>query len=194
MKKTLLIPALVAIGSLGFTATASAQDVTCDDIIWGPEILADNPNIGDACLDVVEKGGSMAAKFTARIVRQSVNSTIVQWQLPDGSWSAAQRRYPARGATAEINNQTVRIADLADRQEVNVYFPMSDGTWSLPVAEMAEEAAAPPPPPPPPPPAPEPEPEPEMLPTTATQVPAFALLGGLLLLLGGAVSFVRTRL
>jgi LPXTG-motif cell wall-anchored protein len=33
-----------------------------------------------------------------------------------------------------------------------------------------------------------------MLPTTATQVPMFALLGGLLLLLGGAVSFLRSRL
>lgn len=42
-------------------------------------------------------------------------------------------------------------------------------------------------------PEPEPEPEPVALPTTATQVPAFALLGGLLLLLGGAVSFVRNR-
>jgi hypothetical protein len=187
-----LIPALVVVGSLGFSTTASAQDVTCDDIIWGPEILADNPNIANACLDVVEKGNTMAAKFTARVVRQSVNSTIVQWRLPDGSWSSAQRRFPARGATAEISGRDVRIADLADRQEVNVYFPMTGGTWSLPVAEVVEEAAAPPPPPPPPPPAP--EPEPEMLPTTATQVPAFALLGGLLLLLGGAVSFVRTRL
>ncbi len=189
MKKTFLISALVAVGSLGFTATASAQDVTCGDIIWGPEILADNPNVGSACLDVVDKNGTLAAKFTARVVRQSVNSTIVQWQMPDGSWSPAQRRYPARDAIAEISDRPVRIADLADRQVVNVYFPMG-GHWSLPV----EEAAAPPPPPPPPPPAPEPEPEPEMLPTTATQIPAFALLGGLLLLLGGAVSFVRTRL
>jgi len=32
------------------------------------------------------------------------------------------------------------------------------------------------------------------LPTTATQVPLFALLGGLFILLGGAVSFARTRL
>mgnify|MGYP000255323501 CR=1 FL=1 len=46
MKKTLLIPALVAIGSLGFTATASAQDVGCHEIIWGPESLAANTNIG----------------------------------------------------------------------------------------------------------------------------------------------------
>jgi hypothetical protein len=192
MKKTILFSALIAVGSLGFAATASAQDYTCDDIIWGPEILADNPNIGDACLDLVEKGGTWAAKYRARVVRQSVNSTIVQWQLPDGSWTAAQRRFPARDATAEMGGQSVRISDLPERQEVNVYMPLG-GAWTLPVEE-ATAAAAPPPPPPPPPPAPEPEEEPEALPTTATQVPAFALLGGLLLLLGGAVSFVRTRL
>ena len=115
---------------------------------------------------------------------------LASMQLPDGSWSAAQRRFPERGATAEIGGQNVRISDLADRQVVNVYFPLGEH-WNLPPEPAAAAAAAPPPPPPP---APEPEPEPEMLPTTATQVPAFALLGGLLLLLGGAVTFVRTRL
>ena len=192
MKKTFLISALIAVGSLGFATTASAQDVTCDDLVYAPELLADNPNIGDACLDVVEKGGTLAAKFRARVVRQSVNSTIVQWQLPDGSWSGAQRRYPERSAYAEISGERVRIVDMADRQEVNVYLPMNDG-WTLPMAAAAEEEAAPPPPPPPPAPAPVEE-EPVVLPTTATQVPAFALLGGLLLLLGGAVSFARMRL
>jgi LPXTG-motif cell wall-anchored protein len=33
-----------------------------------------------------------------------------------------------------------------------------------------------------------------MLPTTATQLPMLALLGGVLLLMGGLVSVVRTRL
>ena len=192
MKRTALISTLIAVGALGFTAAANAQDVGCDDIVWGSEILADNPNIGDACLDVVEKGGVNAAKFTARVVRQSVNSTIVQWQLPDGSWSAAQRRYPDRGSFAEIGGQTVRISELAARQEMNVYLP-EGGYWTLPAPEPEPAAAPPPPPPPPPAPEPEPEPEPAALPTTATQVPAFALLGGLLLLLGGAVSFVRNR-
>jgi len=191
MKRTALISTLIAVGALGFTAAANAQDVGCDDIIWGSEILADNPNIGDACLDVVDKQGVLAAKFTARVVRQSVNSTIIQWQLPDGSWSAAQRRFPERGSTAEIGGESVAISDLAARQEVNVYLPVNE-YWTLPAPEPTA-AAAPPPPPPPPAPEPEPEPEPAALPTTATQVPAFAILGGLLLLLGGAVSFVRNR-
>ena len=192
MKKTILICMLVLLGALGFTV--NAQAATCADVIWSAETLADNPNIGDACLEVVEKNGVQAVKMHAKIVRQATNSTIVQWKMPDGSWSSAERRYPARGATAELSGQTVKITDLAARQEVNVYIPMA-GNWSLPAPAPAA-AAAPPPPPPPPPPAPEPEPEPEpvALPTTATQIPLLALLGGLFILLGGMVSVVRTRL
>ena len=186
MKKTMLIITLVLLGALGFTTTAQAT--SCSDVIWSAGTLEDNPNVAGACLDVVDKRGSQAVKLTARVVRQGVNSTIVQWQMPDGSWSASERRFPERGATAEIGGQEVRILDMAPRQVVNVYIPM-ENNWSLPEPVVA---AAPPPPPPAP--APEPEPEPEALPTTATQIPLFALLGGLLLLLGGAVSFARTRL
>jgi len=188
MKKMMLITMLVLLGALGFTTTAQAA--SCSDVIWSAEMLESSPNIANACQEVVEKRGTEAVKLHARVVRQGVNSTIVQFQLPDGSWSPSERRYPERGATAEIAGQTVRISEMAPRQEVNVYIPMA-GNWSLPAPPVA---AAAPPPPPPPAPAPEPEPEPEALPTTASQVPLFALLGGLLILLGGAVSFARTRL
>jgi hypothetical protein len=186
MKKTMLITMLVLLGALGFTTTAQAA--SCSDVIWSSVTLADNPSVADACLGVVDKRGSQAVKLTARVVRQGVNSTIVQWELPDGSWTAAERRFPKRGATAEIGGQEIAILEMAPRQVINVYIPM-ENNWSLPAPVVA---AAPPPPPPAP--APAPEPEPEALPTTATQIPLFALLGGLLILLGGAVSFARTRL
>ena len=186
MKKTMLIIMLVLLGALGFTTTAQAA--SCSDVIWSAETLEASPNVANACLGVVDKRGSQAVKLTARVVRQGVNSTIVQFQLPDGSWTASERRFPERGATAEIGGQEIKILEMAPRQEVNVYIP-AENNWSLPEPVVA---AAPPPPPPAP--APAPEPEPEALPTTATQIPLFALLGGLLILLGGAVSFARTRL
>ena len=109
MKKTVLISALIAIGGLGFTATASAQDVGCDDLIWSPETLADNPNIGAACLDVVEKRGTMAAKFRARIVRQTVTPSPVVLTLsghegksPRGLACGADGSWIASGATSVI--------------------------------------------------------------------------------------------
>jgi len=86
----------------------------------------------------------------------------------------------------------VKILELKPNQEVNVYVPAA-GNWSLPAAAPVA-AAAPPPPPPPPPAEPEPEPAPVALPTTATQVSLFALLGGLFVLLGGIVGVARMRL
>jgi hypothetical protein len=191
MKKTILITTLVLLGALGFTV--NAQAASCGDVIWTAEALENNPNIADYCLEVMEKRGTQAVKLRARIVRQGVNSTIVQWQRPDGSWAPSERRYPERGATAEIGGQEVAIADLAPRQEVSVYIPAA-GNWSLPAPAPAAAAAPPPPPPPPPPAEPEPEPEPVALPTTATQVSLFALLGGLFILLGGAIGVARMRL
>lgn len=188
MKKTILIPTLILLFGMGFTLSASAANYTCADLTWSAQRLAKNANIGNVCLEVVERNGGTFAKLRARIVRQGVNSTVVQYQRPDGTWSASERVFP-EGFEALIAGQNVRIADLAPRQEVNVYIKGQDN-FTLP----APVAAAAPPPPPPPAPAPEPEPEPEALPTTATQLPLFALLGGLLLLMGGLVSVVRTRL
>jgi LPXTG-motif cell wall-anchored protein len=191
MKKTMLVILLVLLGATGFTATAQAA--TCDDVVYSATMLASNPNIGDACLEVIEEEEVTVVKLHARVVRQSVNSTIVQWQLPDGSWTDPDRTYPPYGATARIGGKEVRISDLAPKQEVNVYV-VSEGNFTI--AEVSEPAPAPAAAPAPAPKAaaPAPEPMPSSLPKTATQVPMFALLGGLLILLGGAVSFVRTRL
>ena len=191
MKKTLLLFLVVLFGGLGFTASASAQDVSCSDIVWSETALEVNPNIADFCLEVVEKRGQQMARMTARVVRQSVNSTIVQWQRPDGSWSPSERRYPDRGFMAEIGGSNVKISDLPARQEVNVYVAATD-MWSIPApAAVAAPAAAPAPAPAA---APAPEPAPVMLPATATQLPMLALLGGLLVLLGGAVGLLRSRM
>ena len=192
MKKITLFTMLVLLGALGFTS--AAQALTCDDITYTDALLATNPNVGESCLEVVDRGNASFVKLKARVVRQSVTSTIVQWQMPDGSWSESDRTYPPYGATAEIGGKEVRIADLAPKQEVNVYI-VKENNWVVTedVAAPAAVAAAPAPAPAPQA-APAPEPKPLALPTTATQVPLFALLGGLLILLGGAVSFVRTRL
>jgi hypothetical protein len=188
MKKTILIPTLILLIGMGFTVSASAADYTCADLTWSSERLAKNANIANVCLDVVDRNGGTFAKLHARIVRQGVNSTVVQYQRPDGTWSASERVFP-EGFEALIAGKNVRISDLAPRQELNVYIRGQDN-FTLP----APVVAAAPPPPPPPAPEPEPEPEPVALPTTATQLPLFALLGGLLMLMGGLVSVVRTRL
>ena len=189
MKKMILVPMLILIIGMGFTVSASAADYSCSDLTWSESRLVINANIANVCLEVVEKNGANFAKLRARIVRQGVNSTVVQYQLPDGGWAPSERVF-ASGFEAQIGGEAIKISELAARQVVNVYI-RGEGNFTVPEPVVA---AAPPPPPPPPAPEPEPEPEPVALPTTATQIPLFALLGGLMLLMGGLVSVVRTRL
>ncbi len=192
MKKILLIPTLILLTGLGFTVTANAQDWNCSDLTWSAERLATSPDIAANCLDVVEKDGIPYAKLHMKIERQSVNATTVRFQKPDNSWSDRDRVFPG-GFTATVGGEELQVARMTAGQELNVYVKSEDN-FTYPVAEPVVAAAPPPPPPPPPAPEPEPEPEPEYLPTTATQFNLFALLGGLLILMGGMLAVVRTRL
>ena len=194
MKKISTIIMLVLLIGLGFTMNANAQDWNCSDLSWSSERLETSPNIADNCLDVVERNGVPYAKLTARVVRQGVNTTVVQYQQTDGSWSSSERVFPGN-FTAQIGGKDIKITDLPVRQEVNVYVKPEDN-FSYPAAEPMA-AAAPAPvaaPAPAPKPAPAPEPAPVSLPMTATWVDMFALIGGFLVLLGGAVAVARVRL
>jgi LPXTG-motif cell wall-anchored protein len=168
MMKSMVFAVLVLLGVSGYTSAAKAAD--CSDVTYTNTLLATNPEIGEHCLKVVERNGGSFVKLKAKVVRQSAYSTIVQWQSPDGTWSESDFTYPAARATAEIGGKVVNMSDLAPKQAVNVYI-VQEGNW------MIVEA----------------EPMPVRLPNTATRVPLFALLGGLLILLGGVTGLARRR-
>jgi hypothetical protein len=194
MKNKLMLLMLTLLTGLGFTMNASAQDWNCSDLTWSAERLESTPDIATHCLDVIERNGIPYAKLHARVIQQSVNSTVVEYQSANGTWSGKQRVFPG-DFTAEIGGKTIKIEDLPVRQEVNVYVKPEDNFTYASAAPAPAPAAAPAPAPAPAAaPAPAPEPAPVALPTTATQFSLFALLGGLLVLMGGIIAVVRTRL
>jgi (2Fe-2S) ferredoxin len=192
MKRSIFLPIVALAASAGFSVSVSAQGPSCGDVVWGADLLGRNPNVADHCLEVVDRGGVWYAKMRAKIVRQGVNSTVVRYADTNGDFGASERAYPPRGFTAQIDGQDVRISDMPAGQEVNVYI-IDEGNFELVLAEeiieevieeeiieevieeeMYEEAVA-------------------ELPTTAGQTYWLALLGSLLVLLGTAVHFVRSR-
>lgn len=187
MKNLTLRVALGAALCLGFTATASADGHTCADAEFAPAVLERWPHAPDTCLEIVERDGKKFARFEAEVVSQSPSGTYVRYTKQDGSKTPSRKVNPPDGFMAQIGGQDMAIADLQPRQTVNVYLPED---LAFPQAEPM--AAAAPPPPPPPPPEPEPEPEP-MMPTTAGNAGWLAVIGGLFLLLGGALRFARQQ-
>jgi LPXTG-motif cell wall-anchored protein len=110
--------------------------------------------------------------------------------MPDGSLAAADTvAVENENFLSMIDGEPVMIKDLPVRQKVNVY--LGDAYWSLPAPEPMAVAEPEPEPEPMAEPEPEPEPEPVMLPKTAGQLPWLAVIGGLFLLLGGALRFAR---
>ena len=185
---------LVALAGLGLSANVAAVDYTCSDVTFTPEAYEAYEFIDQACLAIVERSEGIFAKLTARVVAQTSSGTHYRFRHADGELGPNQKVSLNSEFLAGDEGQTVNMADVAVRTNVNVYVPMA--YWTLPVVEemaevqeMVEEA--PPPPPPPPAPEPEPEPEPEMLPTTASNLPWLALFGALFLVLGGALRFSR---
>lgn len=194
MKRRLTCSAIALFCGVALSAAAGAQLPDCGDLIWTETALAADSNVADHCLEVTKKNGQTVARLHARVVRQGSNFTVIQWQLPDGSWSDTDRRYPDRDFVADMGGEDVKVSALPPRAEVNVY--VSEGMYFRLPAPAPKPAAAPAPAPvvAKPAPAPAPEAAPVVLPSTATQLPLVALFGGLFVLLGAALSFARSRL
>jgi len=192
MKKTMILSGLALAAGMSFSISASAQTPTCSNVVWDQDVLAGSPHIAEHCLEVVERNGAWYAKMRAKIVRHSASSTLVRYQKENGVWSTAERTYPPRGMTAEIDGQDVEISKLQPGQEVNVYV-LDEDYFKVPSQVAAAPAAAPAAPAPAADPAPAPEPAPAMLPKTASQTNWLAVLGTLLILLGGVSAVFRSR-
>jgi hypothetical protein len=199
MNKTTLKYGLVALAGFGLSANVNAADYTCDDITFTPAAYATYQYIDKACLEIVDRDGGTFAKFTGtKVVPPDLApgvSNFLRFQHNDGSQGARQKTSLPRNFQVYLRGSpgrnSVRLADIDEGQEINIY--AGQEFWSPPVVEAVVAAVVAAPPPPPPAPEPEPEPEPEVLPTTAGSLPLVALLGSLFLLLGGALRFSRKQ-
>ncbi len=184
MNKLNLRIGLAAVLGLGICMNANAQ--SCSDLTWSAEAYEAYDQIDAACIEMVDRGGQMMAKFEAEVVAQSPSGTYVRYTHADGSKGpSTQIQNP--DFIAQVEGEDTAIGDLNVRQQVRVY--VGSEYWSVPAPEVA---AAAPPPPPPPPPEPEPEPEPVM-PTTAGNMGWLAVFGALFLVLGGALRYSRQQ-
>ena len=187
MKNLIIKSSLAGIACLGFSINASAQSVSCADLMWNADVAA---GTAGACTEVVERDGKLWAKMQAEILDQRRTGTYYRWVQPDGSLSGREQVAPENeDFVAYLDEKPVMIKDMQPGQRVNIY--LGDTFWSLPEPEPVAMAAPEPEPVMEPEPEPEPEPAPVMLPTTAGQFGWLAVIGGLFLLLGGALRFAR---
>ena len=173
MKIRKIITLLCALPLLAIGLPATAQtDLTCDDITFSNEMTSRFPNIGDACQDVVEVDGERFAKLSVEIVSTGNNRATYKFKMPDGSYGPTQTSNLDPSWRTNIDGRDYRIRELGRGQELNIYLP-SD-RWEAHVATnmtgyfavyypvaMEEDTGGG-----------------AVLPSTASFMPMFGLLGG----------------
>lgn len=186
---------LVALVGLGLSANVSATDLTCNDIEFSPEAFAAYEFADQACLEMVDRDGGTYAKFTAtKVVPPDLSpgvSNFLRFKHADGSQGPRHKSNLPRNYQVMLDNNPVRLADVDEGQDINIYVGSEYWVSLLAVEEMVEEAIV--------------EEmveeaiveeviEEEMaaeLPTTAGPLPWLAVFGSLFLLIGGALRLSR---
>lgn len=187
-----------AIGFGGSTAallvlvwsSATLAQGNCGDLVFTGELGQRFPNAKLACLDVVQKDGQSFAHYKARITNIRGSTVEAEFKLPDGSYTREIEFSPPSTQRVKIAGQSFRWSELSRGQELDVYMPPD--RWEIAVPDDAPTLAAQT--------APvhtvpvhEPTQSFAALPRTASFVPAFGMLGGLLTALGAFAGWLRRR-
>ncbi len=169
-------------GSLMAQDKAVSSTVTCADLNWSAEVLANNPDIGQSCQAVYEKDGRLFAKSTIEVVRVRGNRMTFRPLHTDGSLGDSRSIQLDSAWRAEIGGRSYRASDLMRGQQLNVYLPEDrfalaitddDGPDEADLVMIEEEVVE--------------------MPTTASPLFLIGAIGGAFLALGGALSGIRRR-
>lgn len=122
---------IVAIGLAMFGLVLSppvwAEDATCDDIDWKPQILERFAGIDEACQEVVVRDGKAFAHFEVKLVRARADgNVIVQMRLRDGSLVQSTFFAPRDFRVLSNSGQSkFRFNELSKGDILDVYIPQS---------------------------------------------------------------------
>jgi LPXTG-motif cell wall-anchored protein len=133
-----LLPSLAAFSLVALVAVpASAQEITCDDIEFAPDLVAEYPDIGDACLEIIEKGGDRFARLELEVLREGQRTLRVHYRLRDGGWSSPREVTPPEEWRASLSGTDVEVKDIPKGQMLNVY--IREGRWEMAMADLEAE-------------------------------------------------------
>jgi LPXTG-motif cell wall-anchored protein len=182
MKKVIVF--LAALPLLGFSSLASA--LTCDEVVLCAEITSKYAKAQEACLEVVERDGQPFVKMKVELTRPGSNRLTFRFVNQDGTFGPTHSMIPDPGWRVNIDGRNHRARDLGTGQELSVYLPPDRWEAHVAASDMVVETfslivitAA--------------EPEPQMLPSTASNMPLFALFGGLALFGAGLIRVTRRQ-
>jgi LPXTG-motif cell wall-anchored protein len=181
IKQTLAAASLFLL-ALAQQGVAQERESGCDDIDWKSAVTDQYPSIANACDAVVTKNGKLYARVEVELLRVSNRTLTFRIQNNDGTSGGTYTQTVDTNWRAHIGGENYRPRDLSRGQKLNVYMPgdrwvvipeMEDETPAVTMAVVPKAAP--------------------MLPQTASSLPLFGVLGGMLIALAAGLGWVRRR-
>jgi hypothetical protein len=117
---------VLTISGLGLSPSSDAQDASCSEIDWKPEILERIQDIDRACQEVVLRDGKWFARFEGKVKRVWASGNIeVKMILRDGSRVDRIFYAPADFRVVSNTGRKFRRNQLVRGEYLDIYIPES---------------------------------------------------------------------
>ena len=133
MTKTLTMLTVAALALL-LAVPLVAQEIDCADIEYDAEIVANYPEVQDACLDVVEDQGVRYVHLRAKVINNWISSLTIRYEHADGTWGLLKTVTPPEGFTAIVNGSPTPVEEIQEGTVMNIFVP--EGRWELAMADV----------------------------------------------------------
>ena len=120
-----LCVALLAVPAIGI----AKDDMGCDSVNWGEEVLAKFPNAAKACHGVTMKNGEAYAHYVAKVVARDSESVTVNLIDKDGKAISEIKFMPNPEQNIKIDGKDKKYLDLDKGQKLDLYIQHS--RWGL---------------------------------------------------------------
>jgi hypothetical protein len=133
MTKTLTMLTVAAL-ALPLAVPVVAQEIDCADIEFDAEIVANYPEVEEACLGVVEDQGVRYVHLRAKVLNNWISSLTIRYEHPDGTWGLLKTVTPPEGFTAIVNGSPTPVEEIQEGTVMNIFVP--EGRWELAMADV----------------------------------------------------------
>jgi len=111
-----------------------AQEIDCADIEYDAEIVANYPEVQDACLDVVEDQDVRYVHLRAKVINNWISSLTIRYEHADGTWGLLKTVTPPEGFTAIVNGRPTPVEEIGEGTVMNIFVP--EGRWEVAMADV----------------------------------------------------------
>jgi hypothetical protein len=118
----------------------AAQEIACADVEYDAEIMANYPEVHEACLDVVEDQGVRYVHLRAKVLNNWISSMTIRYEHADGTWGLLKTVTPPEGFTAIVNGSPTPVEEIQEGTVMNIFVP--EGRWEVAMADVEMPAMA----------------------------------------------------